>query len=174
MAIEDQIAAYKSLRENGQAFFVATYEDADRIINALEKQIPIKPTEATETAAVIDDAEFGDVKKMVEFYCSVCGELVGIDGCHDNYCLGCGQKIGWSDRKETKAMSDKPTDKERLAVWLETATKIAMDKVSAEIHAIVKEKHHYNSRMYDTTIYSHVAEELLKAGVILPPEDNNK
>lgn len=40
MKAEEQIYAYKELKKNGQAFFVSTYEDADRIIKALEKQIP--------------------------------------------------------------------------------------------------------------------------------------
>lgn len=43
MKAEEQITAYKSLRDNGQAFFVDTYEDCNRIIKALEKQIPKKP-----------------------------------------------------------------------------------------------------------------------------------
>lgn len=36
MTREEQIFAYKELRKKGQAFFIDTYEDADRIIEALE------------------------------------------------------------------------------------------------------------------------------------------
>lgn len=38
MTREEQIFAYKELRNNGQIFIVDTYEDADRIIEALENQ----------------------------------------------------------------------------------------------------------------------------------------
>ena len=38
MTREEQIYAYKELRKNGQAFFVDTYEDADRIITALSQE----------------------------------------------------------------------------------------------------------------------------------------
>ena len=38
MNAEEQLFAYKELKKNGQAFFVSTYEDADRIIKALTKQ----------------------------------------------------------------------------------------------------------------------------------------
>lgn len=38
MTNEEQIKAYRTLRENGKAFFIDNYEDADRIIDALEAQ----------------------------------------------------------------------------------------------------------------------------------------
>lgn len=37
MTLEQQIEAYKALRNNGQAFFINDYQQADRVIEALEK-----------------------------------------------------------------------------------------------------------------------------------------
>lgn len=82
MNAEEQVYAYKELRNNGQAFFIDNYEDADRIIEALEKQIPKEP-------------RFYNCN----YYCPVCDDLVG---CHDiimkwdnKFCKHCGQTIKW-------------------------------------------------------------------------------
>ena len=82
MKIEEQIFAYKELRNNGQAFFIDTYEDADRIIRSLEKQIPKEP-------------KFYNCN----YYCPSCDGLVG---CHDTimkwdnkFCKNCGKAIKW-------------------------------------------------------------------------------
>ena len=82
MKVEEQIFAYKELRNNGQAIFVEYYEDADRIIEALEKQIPKKP-------------------KVVgsDFSYTVCPEC--LTRVLTNYCPNCGQKIDW-DAKQSE------------------------------------------------------------------------
>lgn len=51
MTREEQIFAYRELRGNGQAFFVDNYEDADRIIEALEEM----QGRADERAELIED-----------------------------------------------------------------------------------------------------------------------
>lgn len=91
MTAEEQIKAYKSLRDNGQAFFVDVYEDADRIIEALEKQIPKKPYKDE------DDA----------YRCSVCDTAVEyevrlrglIEDYRDVFCSECGQAIDLGDEE---------------------------------------------------------------------------
>lgn len=82
MKAEEQITAYKSLRDNGQAFFVDTYEDCNRIIEALEKQIPKKPR-----ITLHGTTGYNTVCK-----CATCGGFVG----SGNYCHTCGQAIDWS------------------------------------------------------------------------------
>lgn len=73
MSNEEQIFAYKELRNNGQAFFIDNYEDADRIIEALEKQIPKEP-----------------IDKIMYKECPICGAVdLG------RYCMECGQAIKW-------------------------------------------------------------------------------
>lgn len=59
MTIDEQIKAYKTLRENGQAFFVDNYEDADRIIEALEKQIEYK--DVRRKIENINPVDFGSI-----------------------------------------------------------------------------------------------------------------
>ena len=82
MTAESQLEAYNELRDNGQAFFVNTYEDADRIIEALEKQIPKEPSEVCYTETIID------------WTCGRCGRFHRNDF-KLNYCSECGQKIKW-------------------------------------------------------------------------------
>lgn len=79
--VKEQLEAYKNLRNNGQAFFVNSYEDADNIIEALEKQIPKKPKQ---------------FKENTDYYiCPSCGTLLVHEcGCHNN---DCNQKIDWSE-----------------------------------------------------------------------------
>ena len=94
MTEQEQIFAYKELRNNGQAFFVDTYEDADRIIEALEKQIPKKPK-------CYED-------KFI--HCPSCGIGIGYkwecypskvnDYSYIHHCYGCGQKIDWGNEDD--------------------------------------------------------------------------
>ena len=86
MTEQEQIFAYKELRNNGQAFFVDTYEDADRIIEALEKQIPKKPN--FEGDGYADGAMVYDVWR-----CPNCDRAYEVDYDNYEYCPNCGQKI---------------------------------------------------------------------------------
>lgn len=86
MTEQEQIFAYKELRNNGQAFFIDTYEDADRIIEALEKQIPKKPILVTRSDGII------------KFYpcpsCSTSEKYVSVYPSM-KYCPNCGQALKW-------------------------------------------------------------------------------
>lgn len=96
MKAQEQVTAHKSLRKNGQAFFVATYEECDRIIEALEKQIPKKP--------IIESAHYVDFD---DFLCPFCKNKIisRLDGkwtvgTPQKYCGECGQALDWSEEKE--------------------------------------------------------------------------
>lgn len=89
MTAKEQLFAYKELRNNGQAFFIDNYEDADRIIESLEKQIP-KELVNVRKVKEYDGYDMGD--------CPICGEPL------DNsfyekikYCFVCGQAIKWDE-----------------------------------------------------------------------------
>lgn len=83
MTIEQQIYAYKQLKENNQAFFIDTHEEADRIIEALEKQITKKVLKIQG-----DKLKFGT--------CPCCGRRISdIEG--GNYCQNCGQRLEWRE-----------------------------------------------------------------------------
>ena len=91
MKAEEQITAYKSLRDNGQAFFVDTYEDCNRIIEALEKQIPKKPN--------FEGDGYDDSGNIIydTWICPCCGDRYEVDYERHNHCPTCGQTIDWSD-----------------------------------------------------------------------------
>lgn len=91
MTIEQQIYAYKQLKENNQAFFIDTHEEADRIIEALEKRIPKKPKEL-------------GMDEKTHYKCPECGWIpltIYSDGCYlgnkPKYCERCGQAIDWNE-----------------------------------------------------------------------------
>ena len=82
MTIEQQIYAYKALKENNQAIFIGTHEEADRVIEGLEKQIPKKTLKIQG-----DKLKFGT--------CPCCGRRIStVEG--GNYCQNCGNAIDWS------------------------------------------------------------------------------
>ena len=83
--------AYKTLKNNNQAFFVDNHEDAERIINALEKKIPKKPE--YEADGYADGELVYDYAK-----CPICGHdfEYGINDWGCEYCSDCGQKLDWS------------------------------------------------------------------------------
>lgn len=89
MNAEEQIFAYKELRNNGQAFFVDNYEDADRIIKALEKQIPKEPHYDGDGYA--PDGSF----VWDEWLCPKCNSRFEVDYDEYDYCPNCGQAIKW-------------------------------------------------------------------------------
>lgn len=93
MTEQEQIFAYKELRNNGQAFFVNTYEDADRIIEALEKQIPKKPY--LEGDGYADGAMVYDVWR-----CPNCDRAYEVDSDDYDYCPNCGQKLDWGNKDD--------------------------------------------------------------------------
>ena len=83
MTIEQQIYAYKQLKENNQAFFINNHEEADRIIEALEKQIPKKALKIQQG----DKLKFGT--------CPCCEKRIStVEG--GNYCQNCGNAMDWS------------------------------------------------------------------------------
>lgn len=65
--------------------FYLTFKNADKIIKALEKQIPKKP--------ILVRCDNSDEKWWYE--CPICGETS-----IENYCCMCGQKMDWSEYKE--------------------------------------------------------------------------
>ena len=92
MTIEQQIYAYKKLKENNQAFFVDTHEEADRIIEALEKQIPKKPD--------FEADGYADGQLVYDTWiCPCCGVHYEVDYDDFKYCPECGQAIDWSDKE---------------------------------------------------------------------------
>lgn len=93
MKAQEQVTAYKSLRKNGQAFFVATYEECDRIIEALEKQIPTKPN--------FEGDGYDDSGNIIydAWICPCCGDRYEVDYERHNHCPTCGQAIDWSDER---------------------------------------------------------------------------
>lgn len=88
MKIEQQIFAYKELRSNGQAFFIDNYEDADRIIEVLEKQIPKEPY--FEGDGYYDSSLVYDTWR-----CPNCDSKYEIEFEEHEYCPHCGQAIKW-------------------------------------------------------------------------------
>lgn len=93
MKAEEQIFAYKELRNNGQAFFIDTYEDADRIIEALEKQIPQIPNYS-------GDGYYNGEIVIDTWECPCCGKQYEIDHDDYKYCPNCGQHIDHSTLTE--------------------------------------------------------------------------
>ncbi len=93
MKAQEQVTAYKSLRKNGQAFFVANYEECDRIIEALEKQIPTKPN--------FEGDGYDDSGNIIydTWICPCCGDRYEVDYERHNHCPTCGQAIDWSDER---------------------------------------------------------------------------
>lgn len=91
MNIGEQILAYKELRNNGQAFFIDNYEDADRIIEALEKQVPKKPD--------LEGDGYDPEGNLVydTWICPCCGKHYEVDYEEYNHCPECGQAIDWGD-----------------------------------------------------------------------------
>ena len=94
-AIERQVFAYKTFKNNNQAVFVDNREDAERIINALEKQIPKKP---------IMKPYYEDMEEEY-LCCPTCGEILTDRIPMDNkdfyfHCLNCGQKFNWEIDEE--------------------------------------------------------------------------
>lgn len=87
MTEKEQIFAYKELRNNGQVLIVNNYEDADRIIEALEKQIPKEPIPQDEDC----------------LECPNCDSFIGYASeCKDEhyrveYCPNCGQSLKWGE-----------------------------------------------------------------------------
>ena len=71
------------MKNNNQAFFVDNHEDAERIINALEKQIPKKLKEHTQS-------QCGCIP-----VCGVCNGIMDLMQGDLNYCPYCGQKLNW-------------------------------------------------------------------------------
>lgn len=64
------------------------YEGIDFAIEALEKQVPMKPTE------INDECGY--------FECPTCGDLIYAEGARfeeHKYCLSCGQAIDWGDEE---------------------------------------------------------------------------
>lgn len=94
MSIDKQIIAYKELRENGQAFFIDNYEDADNIIDALGKQIPKKAKCYEDKFIHCPNCDIGFGYKWESYPNKV------NDYSHIRYCYGCGQRIDWEEQKE--------------------------------------------------------------------------
>lgn len=86
MKAEEQITAYKSLRDAGQAFFVDTYEDCNRIIGALEKQMPKKPN--------FEGDGYDDSGNIIYdiWICPCCGDRYEVDYERHNHCPTCGRR----------------------------------------------------------------------------------
>ena len=93
MNAEKQIFAYKELRNNGQAFFIDNYEDADRIIEALEKQIPKVPTYS-------GDGYYNGEMVIDTWECPCCSKQYEVDYDDYKYCPNCGQHIDHSTLTE--------------------------------------------------------------------------
>lgn len=95
MNAEQQINAYKELRQNGQAFFIDNYADADRIIEALEKQIPKKPKR--------NDGYYGFFRKTYSYTCPTCMNCLLTEMMNErqntSYCWDCGQKLDWRENE---------------------------------------------------------------------------
>lgn len=91
MTAQEQIFAYKELRNNGQVFVVDNYEDADRIIEALDKQIPKKPTHCYSGCVEMWKCPTCCKDIMRKQYQTM------TDGRKDNFCQNCGQKLDWGE-----------------------------------------------------------------------------
>lgn len=91
-AIERQVFAYKALKNNNQAFFVDNHEDAERIINALEKQIP-KKVKIEQWIYTKCDCGYEFSKHHGDGYYSIPLEN------KTKYCPNCGQKLDWRDEE---------------------------------------------------------------------------
>lgn len=96
MKAEEQIFAYKELRNNGQVFLIDNYEDADRIIEALEKQTSRKvvPIESEDETIDMETGEWNPYTRT-DWTCPICGEYT--TPYDDNFCSNCGQKLDWSE-----------------------------------------------------------------------------
>ena len=83
-AIKRQLFAYKALKANNQAFLVDTHRDAERIIKALEKQIPKK---------LINTCQY------VSGCCPNCKKYISDWLEYNKFmcCPYCGQKLDWSE-----------------------------------------------------------------------------
>ena len=92
--IKIQVFAYKKLKNNNQAFFVDNHEDVERIINALEKQIPKKIVYRNQTYGtpwLCPICEADQIK--VEFF----NDDVSQTKEKYSFCWKCGQAIDWSN-----------------------------------------------------------------------------
>lgn len=110
MNITEQIDAYKALRENGQVILIDDYEDADRIIESLMKQSPMKPI--LKERRRIMHVNKGNLphewvdETYMDWCCPMCDGGVGerfMPRTHDqqklDYCCKCGQRIDWRGEK---------------------------------------------------------------------------
>lgn len=88
MTIDEQILAYKELLDNGQAFFVDNYEDAERIIEALEKYTQKRPN-----IKVLKSGQ-------KTYNCPSCDCDYNRFYIGKEYCMWCGQKIDWEGVEE--------------------------------------------------------------------------
>ena len=83
MEKQDKIIALKNAYKNRLAY--EPNEASEIVIEALEKQVPMKP--------VYDH-------RYHELGCVDCGNLVSVWEETPNYCPQCGQKLDWSDEDE--------------------------------------------------------------------------
>lgn len=75
--------------------------EVEMVVDALEKQIPMKPIEEVDVRLVYDDVGLiDDAVVLPNLYCPVCGEWVGTEdyGC-DLFCRQCGQAIDFTEVK---------------------------------------------------------------------------
>ena len=76
-----------------KALYNIPLKNMEMIVQALEKQIPKKPT--YEGDGYAPDGTF----VFDEWLCPCCGERYEVDYDDYDYCPNCGQKIDWSDEK---------------------------------------------------------------------------
>lgn len=83
------------LKIGGEIHSQVLRDAIDVAIQALEKQIPKKPTYDGDGYA--PDGTF----VWDEWLCPCCGERYEVDYDDYDYCPNCGQKLDWSDEHET-------------------------------------------------------------------------
>ena len=71
-----------------KALYNIPLKNMEMIVQALEKQIPKKPTYAPDGTFVFD-----------EWICPCCGNRYEVDYDDYDHCPNCGQKLDWSDEK---------------------------------------------------------------------------
>ena len=76
-----------------KALYNIPLKNMEMIVQALEKQIPKKPT--YEGDGYAPDGTF----VFDEWICPCCGNMYEVDYDDYDYCPNCGQKLDWSDEK---------------------------------------------------------------------------
>ena len=93
MTESEAIKELHEIRPRGGIIPQKRAEAIDMAINALEKQIPKKPT--YEGDGYAPDGTF----VFDEWICPCCEKRYEVDYDDYDYCPNCGQKIDWSDKK---------------------------------------------------------------------------